>query len=359
MAHDLAIVGPLPPPYGGISIHVERMLAYLDREGVDYLVYNTSGPTEVPGRVVSVADQKYGWYLRYLLGAPEPTIYILSVKWPVWVGSWVLSRLRGKRVVINLQGDDLRVALEAHGSLVRRALLAALAAADTIIACNTHIRDHLVRLGDFAAKTVVIAGFIPPLRRDGDAEALSPEVRAFCRDHDPVILGNGSAVLRDGVDLYGIDLTLELTDRLRRRHPRLGVLWSLTDIVGSSDAYADRLRAEVARRGLGSHWLFSRPQPVFHPVYDLVDVLVRPTLSEGDALSVREALALGVPTVASDSAPRPEEAVCFASRDPDDFERAVGEVLDDLGGHRARLAHRPSDTGVEQEIALLRPPKGG
>ena len=28
----IAIIGPYPPPYGGISVHIQRALFYLDKE---------------------------------------------------------------------------------------------------------------------------------------------------------------------------------------------------------------------------------------------------------------------------------------------------------------------------------------
>jgi len=50
------------------------------------------------------------------------------------------------------------------------------------------------------------------------------------------------------------------------------------------------------------------------------DVFVRPTLEDGDSISVREALALGVPVVASDIGTRPAGAILFQRGD-------VGEML--------------------------------
>ena len=56
MADDLAIIGPFPPPIGGIATHLRRLLPYLEREGIDFLVYNASGPTNIDGQVVSVSE---------------------------------------------------------------------------------------------------------------------------------------------------------------------------------------------------------------------------------------------------------------------------------------------------------------
>ncbi|HEX8953150.1 MAG TPA: glycosyltransferase, partial [Polyangia bacterium] len=45
------------------------------------------------------------------------------------------------------------------------------------------------------------------------------------------------------------------------------------------------------------------------------DLFVRPTLADGDAISVREAIALGIPVVASAVGARPAEAALFPAGD--------------------------------------------
>ena len=57
-------------------------------------------------------------------------------------------------------------------------------------------------------------------------------------------------------------------------------------------------------------------------------LFVRPTRTDGDANSIREALYLGVPSIASDAAPRPDGVRTFRSGDLDDFEREVRRALD-------------------------------
>ncbi|HRU61231.1 MAG TPA: glycosyltransferase, partial [Bacteroidia bacterium] len=58
-----------------------------------------------------------------------------------------------------------------------------------------------------------------------------------------------------------------------------------------------------------------------------VTVYVRPTRSDGDALAVREALAAGVPVIASDVAPRPTGVTIFPSGKVDALATALEAVL--------------------------------
>ena len=53
----------------------------------------------------------------------------------------------------------------------------------------------------------------------------------------------------------------------------------------------------------------------FYPVLKSGNIFVRPTNTDGDSVSLREALHYGMPTVASDAVPRPEGTILFRNRD--------------------------------------------
>jgi glycosyltransferase involved in cell wall biosynthesis len=337
-----------------VGVHLQRFLPFLDRAGIDYLVYNTAGPTEIPGRAVSVSNHKRWWFLKYLLTGEEPVIYIMNEQWEVWAASWFLSLVRGKKVIISLRSEHLRMAWTSRGPLARRWIARGMESATRIVAVNQHICDFVMQLGNFADKMIVVPGFIPPADRPEDEASVPTAVREFCADHDPVLLAMGAPVIyQDTTDLYGIDMGINLVDRLRRRYPKVGLLWLLLDFIGSIPEYAERMRQEVARRGLENHWRFQPPQKVLCPIYKLADLFVRPTCTDGDANSIREAMHFGVPVVASDAAPRPDAAILFRTRDQEDFERTVCRTLDHLETERDRLKDCSSTTAVNRIVSLL------
>jgi glycosyltransferase involved in cell wall biosynthesis len=49
------------------------------------------------------------------------------------------------------------------------------------------------------------------------------------------------------------------------------------------------------------------------------DVFVRPTFTDGDSISVREALSLGIPVIASDCVERPDGVVLFKTGNAGDL----------------------------------------
>ena len=76
-----------------------------------------------------------------------------------------------------------------------------------------------------------------------------------------------------------------------------------------------------------------------------LDVFVRPTYFDGDAVSIREAFALGVRVVASDTAFRPDGARLFPRGDADALAAAVDQAL-------AAPATRVDSTALPALLAL-------
>ena len=111
-------------------------------------------------------------------------------------------------------------------------------------------------------------------------------------------------------------------DRLRGRHPEIACL-----VMGSGDeqAQAEQL---VRERNLQNCILFLGN--VSHEkcisVMSRCDLFVRPTFADGDANSVREALSLGIPVVASDVGNRPPGTVLFRTGDVDDLVAKIEET---------------------------------
>ncbi|MBN1344005.1 MAG: glycosyltransferase family 4 protein [Phycisphaerae bacterium] len=360
MVRSLAIIGAYPPPYGGIAVYHERLLAHLDEAGIDYMLYNTVGKSEVPGRVVSIAAHRHRWFARQLLFGRERVVFLSANQWAPWLGSWYSTHVRGKKIIIAFHGESVCRAWQSHGSVFRKMLLSGLRSAERLFAVNEYIRDFLEEVGGLGHKTLVTPAFIPPVCRDEDMAHVPEAVKSFCRNHDPAVLAVGAPILRAPapgdapIDLYGIDMTIEMVDRLRSSFPGVGVLWFMLDFVGSLPEYEQKMRAEVERRGLQGHWMFCTPLSTFYPIYSLVDLFVRPTSTDGDAVSIREAMHFGVPTIASDAVPRPEGVILFKRRDQESYERTVTHTLGNLSALRDRVRQLPSTTTVHQQIDVFR-----
>lgn len=333
----LAIIGPIAPPVGGIAIHLERFLPFLDRAGIDFIVYNQAGPTNVPGRIISVCEHRRSWFLKFLLTCDEKAVYLIATRWQAWAGSWVLSAIRGKKVIIGLHGAGLAQAWEKHGWLVRKMIRAGLKRASQIIAVNEHVLDAVKRAGDFEHKTLVAPAFIPPSATEMNPESIPTQIAQYCQSHHPVLLGNGAPSFWKGVDLYGIDMAVDLVERLRKRYPQIGLVWFMLKTVGYDANYGKQLREKVRKCNLEEQFFFCDPIESFCSMFSIVDLFIRPTAMDGDAISLREALACGIPAVASDAIKRPEGVELHKTRNLNDLEAKVVGILSNLKEAKSKV----------------------
>jgi glycosyltransferase involved in cell wall biosynthesis len=142
---------------------------------------------------------------------------------------------------------------------------------------------------------------------------------------------------------------------VRSRHGRAGFYTLI------SATYQDQHEQAVLQKRRELHlekdWLILKGLPTAPALYCGTDVFVRPTITDGDSVSVRECLSLGVPVVASDAVARPPGCVLFKSRDMDGFDAAVESVLGDLPGWRGKMQEiRKQAAGdtAERMVAIYR-----
>ena len=63
-------------------------------------------------------------------------------------------------------------------------------------------------------------------------------------------------------------------------------------------------------------------------VYAKTDVFVRPSITDGDSVSIRECLSLGVPVIASNAVSRPPECILFENRNQQKLEQTIMKFLE-------------------------------
>lgn len=308
----IAIVGPYPPPYGGISIHNQRLEAFLKKEGHVVDVF--------PNRSVQrwFVDSLGKWF-RYDL------IHFHDMSWKsrVLIG---LMDIIGFKVVLTIHGDSLKEQFANAGWIKRFLLRFSLRHITHIVGVKTGIRDLLLSLGVGPSRVSVINAYLPPILEHEDAISLS--ISNFIESHTPLIVANGFRVipLSKQADLYGIEMTIDLCARLSSDYPQWGCLFFLAQI-GDQNRYNEMV-AKVFKLGLSKRFRFVLGES-FAPTLKQATLFVRPTFKDGYGVSVAEALYFGIPALASDVCEREKGTIIFKCGDSDDFYRHAKRLLDD------------------------------
>jgi glycosyltransferase involved in cell wall biosynthesis len=344
MIADVAVWGRIPPPIGGMAIHLQRLQPYLAKEGITIQMYSVGRCTPEHPAVRQVSDKRISWLFSLLFTECEPVHYVFSDNTYARFAASLLSRLKRAKVVLRIGGGDaLSSSASSRNPLHRYMIRFAVHNADVVLGVNEHICNLARALG--ARRVIQIPGFIP-----ADEYSCVPKtVESFLNQNNgPILLASGEIGDNQEDDLYGAYLLLELVQRM----PHVRLLFYAYPITKSDDNQ-EVLANEIVRRGLEKRYLLFRSETDLVPVMRRCDVLVRPTLSDGDSNSVREALCLGLPVIASDCVKRPEGVVAFQCGNLLSLENKVKYVLSSLDSIRETVRCLPKTNNAETVVALL------
>ena len=347
------IIGSYPPPYGGISIHIKRLSEHLREKGVACTVYDTSaaglgGSPPEKGPDVIPITRPVTWAMKYFCTTDADIVHLDAAddwKLRLYAGL-AIGWLRRKKLVITINGNDIawpyaisclkKPGAGFFGRLLAGLVILAHRRAAYVACTNEDIRKLMLSAGIRPGRCGTVSAFIPPVVRAEDARGLPPEVLSFLESHSPVISAGAFKInFYRGQDVYGLDMCVALCANLKQTYPRIGVIFCLP-IIGDED-YFSRMNREIKEKNIGDNFMFiTRPLNEVYTIWQQSDIFVRPTVTDGDAVSLREALYLKTPSVASDVVPRPEGTVLFQTGDIEDFTARVKMVWDNYSSYKAK-----------------------
>lgn len=301
----ILLIGPCPPPHGGISVHVSGIYRRLRSAGVRCETLDSTNASR-PSFAIRLAQYSLrGWTLHLHVNGHNWTSWALALECGLAPsGGCVLTVHSGMTPgyvakVAGIQGAVLRSA----GRLYRR-----------IVCVNDAIRDALESTGAFKGRLAVAPAY---LGRDGSCQEVDGGLASWIEAHSPLL--STAIFFRPE---YGFDVLIEGLARLREHYPSVGCL-----VMGSGD----KTQAEKMIRESGLSENVKLLGDVDHEtclaVMERSDVFVRPTLADGDSISVREAAALGVPVVGSRVGTRPHGVKLFEPGDAAGMAAQIGSAI--------------------------------
>jgi glycosyltransferase involved in cell wall biosynthesis len=305
------LIGPYPPPLGGVSVYVYRYGKELTKAGHTVEILDFS---KLPRwKQVFVL-------LRFMFHAKATMFILTEFRFPVMAA--LLLRLCPGKVVFQDHSYRLLENLRGWRATVLRKFLQKV---DACILFGAHLKDYYRKCGyRLPDNTSVGSAFLPPPLEEEPAilATYGKETLAFLAKHRPLVIANAfDLVFYQGIDLYGLDLCVELTARLKQVYPQVGVLFAIARIT--NEEYFTKVKKNIENMGLADHFHFVTGNRQIWPLFRKMDVMVRPTNSDGYAVSIPEAQYLGCTAVASDVCARPPGSLLFRNRDLEDFQAKV------------------------------------
>jgi glycosyltransferase involved in cell wall biosynthesis len=332
-------LGPYPPPHGGVQTNLVAIRDHLRATGHACDVINITRSRR--GNADGVYYPRSAAELARLLSTlPADLLHLhfggdLTPRLLGLLG--LCTALPGRKTVLTFHSGGYPASpagQSAAPGTLRGMLLRRL---DGAIAVNAALAALYKKFGvrEDRIRTILPFSVRPP----DPTVPLPDRLAQFLTAHRPVLLTVG--LLEPEYDLpMQIAVMREILDRF----PQAGL------VIAGAGSLEDDLRRRIAATAYADHILLYGDMPHAVTLRATVecDALLRTTLYDGDSVSVREALYLGTPVIATDNGMRPPGPVLIPSSDPARFRDTVCELLSGPSGRKP-----PAGDGQENVRAVV------
>lgn len=309
--------GTYPPPIGGVSIHIYRLIHNLNQLDSSVILRNF-------GKFISKSD------VPYVKHVPYP-----------WL-EFLLLPFRSKRVIhlhsnnifafflFVLLGRKHRYGVTLHNqnliketSFIRKKIIQNFLRKAAFVVLNDD--NYMLRLCShfhcLKNNFYVLSAFLPPDK--SEYLGLSEDILSFRKKHAFLISANAYKLrYENGIDIYGFDLLIQLVKSLKDKNINVGLIFCLP-MIGDM-AYYRKCLSLIKEMDIDDNILIVQKEiPNGFEVWKLSDLFIRPTSTDIEGISVKEALYCGTVAIASDVCTRPKEVILFKNRNYEDLEMKV------------------------------------
>lgn len=310
-------IGPLPPPLGGISVYLYR-LSKLEKRSIflDVKEFNNFFKNNL-------------WLIKQTFNFNKKNFICHSHPLNIKLLLYFLSCLSIHDFSLVIHGRSLIEQYNKANFFIKLLTRKMLKRAKFIQVVNNDYKIFINSLGIRNRNTFVKNAFLPPPLEEESKIITTYEegLIDFIQTKKPLIVANAYAlVFHNKEDLYGLDMCIELTKLLKKDFPYVGFLFALAN-EKTNNFYFEKMKNRVKQLNLQKNFCFMIGQKELWPIFKKADLIVRPTNTDGDSISVREALFFNIPVIASDVCDRPEGTKLFKNRNLADLYKKTKEIL--------------------------------
>jgi glycosyltransferase involved in cell wall biosynthesis len=318
------IIGSYPPPIGGVSVHIQRLLQHLYKSSVDCLCFDTSGVKNINKEVPKVLTISWRKAILHLLTCEKGKIlHFHNFSFKNIFVYFILSFRH--TIILSLHNERFLDIVASHGNIINQLAILLINRISYIVVDNKGCVALAEKIIKEKRKIFMIPEFIPPI----DFPPMdNKEILYFREKHHYLLSSNAFQItFYKGQDLYGLDILVQLMDKLvNGSQMNVGLVFLLPNIA--DEKYYNYIELQIEKLNLRDHFLFIT-EPFYNAsaLWKMSEAVVRATTTDGNSITVMEALSLGVPVVASDCTERPEGVILFETRNVDDLYDKILKVL--------------------------------
>lgn len=305
MKKKILQIGPYSAT-GGVSTHIKR-LAETFKENYDFSFIDESPITDEKQEVFNLRSGHIFKYLSLIKNAD--VVHIHTAIWWLLVIHILVSFFIGKKIIVTFHSKHT-LTNSLYKWIIKRTLILT-----TKVVVVSHSFYEILNY----KKVLVHNAFIPPIL--ANEEKLNKELINHINENKDkkLIVGNAfKLVLNNNEDLYGLDLLIDIAKKIKQDK----LFYKIIYVVASNDDKFQLLKKYttiIEQENLTKTLTLLNYPLSFVNLILASDLVVRPTNTDGDALTIREALFFNKPVIASDVVDRPKGTILFKNRDVNDL----------------------------------------
>lgn len=311
----ILLCGPYPPPVGGVSTHLARLSELLKDKGFSVLCCDDASKRKPD--IYNIRSLNLYMYLKLIIRSD--ILHIHSSIDTIRLFHLIFAFFFRKRAIVTIHSWRKNSFISLLWSFAFRNLT------EKVIAVNDKIFEKINLPGSMR---ITQPAFIPPPEQHRPLPTNISEFIQSARTAGKHVACTNAfrLVISENVDLYGIDLCLELF-RSSDISNRCVLVCAISD-PSINEELINRYTTFIKDHGL-ANTIYLQLGPIdFCTLLIQSDFSIRATNSDGDALSIRESIHFQKPCVASDCVERPKSTILFSNRSLPSLHSVVTSLLD-------------------------------
>ena len=315
----ILIIGTVPPQIGGVTIHVDRLLVLLNKKKVNFVFFDYK-------------RQNLFSLFKYMFNSNYYHVHINNLIF-LWALS-ILSFLFRKKMIFTKHGYlDLRWDINSFFQYITVKL------SFIPIMINKKSFEKAKSINN---NSILLSSFIPPIEEEKLKPHLIKEISLLKNRCKMVFSTNAFDFVFDkhSNEIYGIISLIKIFKNILH----LGLV--ISDPSGNYSRYLRKNKMSVSKNIL----LIGEPHSFFE-VLKLTDCLIRNTTTDGDSISIKEAIYLNKKVIATNCVDRPEGVKLIDVKDSDQIKKEILNCYSNRGNNNR---YSKIKNGGEQLIELYK-----
>jgi len=301
--NKLVLIGPYPPPYGGISIHLKRLKKKLDEQNIKHIVYNHYSYANSD---IVATNKSFKWYLYFLFTFNKiDIIHFHQFSFFHYIYYYIFSILRNNRIFITIHEENIF-----HYNVFKRFITLLL------LSRTKYIKLFCVskKLTDFLVRRKIEAYFLPAYIKpaaDYNKKKLNLPYDSF------FIFSMWKLESKIAYNVYGFDML----EKLMSDRP-LNLLLMIGSHIESDRRMAKKIKEKYRNRVT---ILYENDLVEYLPH---AKFLLRCNSIDGYGVSLEESVQLGTPAIATDVCIRPDGVFLYKYGEYNEMLKIINLVLE-------------------------------